>query len=334
MSSPLLVLKRALVGRPLATAQEHAQKLSKRLALPIFSSDAISSNAYATEEILLVLVTAGAVGLQLLVPVTLAVVVLLVVVALSYQQTIYAYPSGGGAYVVGSENLGRIPGLVAAASLLVDYVLTVAVSVASGVAAITAAAPSLHTHRVALALFFVAALAIANLRGLRESGRFFALPTYSFIVLCGGLIVLGLGRWLLGGLPPAVAAGQYEAIHDLTIFLVLKAFSGGCVAMTGTEAISNGVPVFKEPASKNASATLGIMAVILGGFLLGISLLAHAFHVVPQEADTVLSQLGRVVFGGGPFYFALQAATAAILVVAANTSFAGFPQLASIPSSW
>ncbi len=330
MSSPLLALKRALVGRPLATAQEHAQKLPKKLALPIFSSDAISSNAYATEEILLVLVTAGAVGLRLLVPITLAVALLLVVVSLSYRQTVYAYPSGGGAYIVGSENLGRIPGLTAGAALLVDYVMTVAVSVASGVAAITAAVPELHGHRVALALFFVAALAMANLRGLRESGRLFAVPTYSFIALCGGLIVVGLGRWFLGGLPPAAASGPVEATFDLTIFLVLKAFSGGCVAMTGVEAISNGVPVFKSPESKNASTTLGIMAFILGAFLLGISVLAHALQVVPREADTVLSQLGREVFGGGPLYFALQAATAAILVVAANTAFAGFPQLASI----
>lgn len=330
MSSPLLVLKRTLVGRPLANAQQHAQKIPKKLALPIFASDAISSNAYASEEILLVLVTAGAVGLRLLVPITLAVALLLVVVSLSYRQTVYAYPSGGGAYIVGSENLGRIPGLVAGAALLVDYVMTVAVSVASGVAAITAAIPELHGHRVALALFFVAALAVANLRGLRESGRVFAVPTYSFIALCGGLIVVGLGRWLLGDLPPAAAAGSDGAALDLTIFLVLKAFSGGCVAMTGVEAISNGVPVFKSPESKNASITLGIMAFILGAFLVGISTLAHATQVAPLEADTVLSQLGRAVFGGGPLYFALQAATAAILVVAANTAFAGFPQLASI----
>jgi amino acid transporter len=328
------MMKRVVVGKPISTAQEHLTRLSKLIALPVFASDAISSTAYATEEILIVLAAAGAGMLRFSLPITLAVAGLLAIVALSYQQTIRAYPSGGGSYIVSTENLGRLPGMTAAASLMIDYVMTVAVSVASGVAAAASAFPSLGNHRVAISLAVVAAVALANLRGLRESGRIFAAPTYAFIVLCGGLVVVGTIRWLAGGLEP-VAASQVAEQSQLTtlalIFLVLRAFSGGCSAMTGTEAISNGVPAFKPPESRNAAMTLGFMAAILGVLLVGVSHLAQVLRLTPLETDTILSQVARAVYGnGGFFYYALQAATMAILFLAANTSFADFPRLSSI----
>jgi amino acid transporter len=328
------LIKRILLGRPISTAQEHLTRLSKLVALPVFASDAISSTAYATEEILIVLAAAGVGMLHFSLPITFAVAGLLAIVALSYQQTIRAYPSGGGSYIVSTENLGRMPGMTAAASLMIDYVMTVAVSVASGVAAVTSAFPSLGNHRVAISLVVVAVVALANLRGLRESGRIFAAPTYAFVVLCGGLVVVGTVRWLAGGLEP-VAATQVAEQSQLTtlalVFLVLRAFAGGCSAMTGTEAISNGVPAFKPPESRNAAMTLGIMAAILGVLLVGVSYLAQVLHVTPLDTDTVLSQVARAVYGnGGFFYYALQVATMAILFLAANTSFADFPRLSSI----
>jgi amino acid transporter len=242
MTSANFSFKRLLIGKPIATAEEGAHRLSKKIALPVFSSDAISSTAYATEEILVVLILAGSAALRLSVPISLGVAALLAIVALSYQQTVHAYPSGGGSYIVGHENLGVVPGLIAAASLLVDYVMTVAVSVASGVAAITSAFPSLFNYRVLFAVILVLFVAFANLRGLRESGTLFSIPTYSFIVLCAGLIVVGVFRWATGHLHPIPHAGSIPGIHSLTLFLVLRAFAGGCSAMTGTEAISNGVP--------------------------------------------------------------------------------------------
>jgi len=330
VTTPYLSIKRALLGRPIATADEHGHRLSKKLALPVFASDAISSTAYATEEILIVLVLAGAGALRLSVPISLAVAGLLVIVALSYQQTVRAYPQGGGSYRVGHDNLGVIPGLIAAASLLTDYVMTVAVSISSGVAAISSAFPALHDHRVLVAVVLVVLVAVANLRGLRESGILFSVPTYSFVVLCGGLILVGLYRHFFGDLPQAQYEDTLKASHGLTLFLVLRAFSGGCSAMTGTEAISDGVPSFKRPESHNAAITLGIMAAILGTLLVGITFLARSIHVQPLEEVTVLSQIGHVVYGGGTLYFALQIATMAILVVAAQTSFADFPRLSSI----
>lgn len=331
MTSLALSLKRVLIGRPIRTDEEHAHRLSKKIALPVFSSDAISSTAYATEEILIVLVLAGSAALHFSLPVAFGVAALLAIVALSYQQTVHAYPSGGGSYIVGKDNLGTIPGLVAASSLLVDYVMTVAVSVASGVAAITSAFPTLYSSRVTIAVALVVFVAVANLRGLRESGTLFSVPTYSFILLCGGLIVVGLIRWATGTLEAIPHETAVPAVKGLGLFLILRAFSAGCSAMTGTEAISNGVPAFKPPESRNAGITLGLMAGILGTFLVGITWLSHILDVWPDAKDTVMSQIARSVYGDGTvLYFALQIATMAILVIAANTSFADFPRLSSI----
>ncbi len=263
-------------------------------------------------------------------PVALAVAGLLAIVALSYQQTVHAYPNGGGSYVVSRVNLGLAPGLIAAASLMVGYVATVAVSVASGTAAITSAFPSLYEYRLLICIGLVVLMALANLRGVRESGRVFAAPTYAFVLLCGGLVVVGLIRWLMGDLH-AVEGQGIESAKALTMFLVLRAFAGGCAAMTGTEAIANAVPDFKPPESKNAAQTLAIMAGVLGFLLIGVTALAQIVHVIPLTNDTVLSQIGRVVYGdGGFFYYALQIATMAILVLGANTSYAGFPRLSSV----
>jgi amino acid transporter len=332
LTSSYMFLKRKLLGKPIPTDQEHTTRLSKKIALPVFSSDAISSTAYATEEILVVLVAAGVTALRFSVPIAIAVAALLTIVVLSYEQTVHAYPNGGGSYIVGSENLGMFPGLVAGSALLVDYVMTVAVSVAAGTAALTSAFPQLFQHRVLISVLFVLLVAVANLRGLRESGMLFSLPTYSFVVLCGGLIVVGLARqYFFGGLTPAVIAGNIEVTKGLGTLLILRAFSAGCTAMTGTEAISNGVPAFKPPESRNAGITLGFMGGTLGTLLIGITWIAHIIHVVPRADETVLSQIGRSVYGSnGVLYFALQIATMAILVVAAQTSFADFPRLSSI----
>jgi amino acid transporter len=324
-------LKRGLLGRPIATAQEMQERLSKKFALPVFASDAISSTAYATEEILLALVLAGAAAASLSFPIAIAVVVLLVIVALSYQQTIHAYPNGGGSYIVSRENLGLLPGLVAAASLMVDYVMTVAVSVASGVAAIVTAFPGLSGYRIWICVGVIVLIAIANLRGVSESARMFAVPTYAFVVLCGGLVVVGFVRWLSGNIEPLPVDGATTGLQGAALmWIVLRAFSGGCSAMTGTEAISNAVPAFKPPEPRNASMTLGIMAAILGFLMLGVTGLTQILHVLPETESTVLGSLGHLVYGGGFFYYALQIATMAILVLAANTSYAGFPRLSFV----
>jgi amino acid transporter len=326
-------VKRVFIGRPLATAQEVNHRLSKKIALSVFSSDAISSTAYATEEILIVLMIAGTASLRWAFPISLAVAGLLAIVALSYQQTVRAYPSGGGSYIVSTANLGRAPGMVAASSLMIDYVMTVAVSVAAGVAAVVSAFPALLHYRVEVSLAVVALMALANLRGLRDSGRIFAVPTYAFVLLCGGLVVAGTARWLMGDLHPVISSTQVTAQSGLTLYLVLRAFSGGCSAMTGTEAISNGVPAFKPPESRNAAISLGIMAAILGVFLLGVTHLAQVLQLAPKAdgSETILSMVARGIFGSGTFwYFALQIATMAILFMGANTSFADFPRLSSI----
>ncbi|MGH2768787.1 MAG: APC family permease, partial [Actinomycetota bacterium] len=327
------VLKRLLVGRPIATYHELHHRLSKRVALAVFSSDALSSSAYATDEILLALAAAGSGALRLSIPVAAAVVGVLGVVVVSYRQTVKAYPSGGGAYIVAKDNFGEFPGLLAASALFIDYVLTVSVSVAAGVAAIVAAFPHLEGHRVGMGLGVVALITLMNLRGLRESGRIFAVPTYGFLLAMGATIVTGAWQVVTGTSsplpPPSVPPEQ-----ALGLFLVLRAFASGSTALTGVEAISNGVPVFRPPESKNAAATLLILGILLAGLFAGITFLANALHVDPgaiEHGKTVPSQIARAVFGGGsPLFFAVQAFTAMILFLAANTSYADFPRLAAI----
>jgi amino acid transporter len=340
-------LKRLLVGSPIRTARLAHERLTKKTALAIFASDALSSTAYATEQILLVLAAAYVAGqtdaFSHVIPISIAIAVLLVIVAISYRQTIYAYPSGGGAFIVAKENLGTLPGLIAGASLLVDYVLTVSVSVAAGVEAITSAMvgtrfASLHNHRILLCLFFIGFITVANLRGVREAGSLFAAPSYAFIFSFLCLIGYGLFRYYTSpGIVPAphdvdlkIAEG-YQA-HPLSLLLLLGAFANGCAALTGIEAISNGVQAFKQPESKNAATTLSWMAALLIIMFLGASVLTHLFNIHPHEHETVISQIARIVFVGklGWFYYVVQATTAAILVLAANTSYAGFPRLASL----
>jgi amino acid transporter len=322
-------LKRVLVGDPLATSQVAHQKISKTVALAVFSSDALSSCAYATEEILIALAAAGAAGMVYGLPIAIAITTLLAIVAFSYRQTIHAYPSGGGAYIVAKDNLGVGAGLVAGAALLVDYVLTVTVSIAAGVAAITSAFPDLFEHRVAIGILLMGFITLANLRGVRESGALFAPPTYFFIASLTALIFTGFFRTqVLGVAPPPVQ--DLEVTEALSVFLLLKAFSSGCAALTGVEAISNAVPAFREPESKNAAITLAWMAAILGFLVMGITVLARQLHLVPSHTETILSQLAHAMFGSGVLYYCVQFATALILILAANTSFADFPRLSSL----
>lgn len=325
-----LKLKHFLLGSPLPTHRVKFERLSKLLGLAVFSSDALSSVAYATEEILLMLIIAGSGALSLSWPISLGIAGLLLIVATSYYQTIHAYPSGGGAYTVARENLGVNAGLTAGAALMIDYVLTVSVSTAAGVAAITSALPVLYEYRVALGLLCILVLTLVNLRGVRESGKIFAVPTYLFIGSFVLMIGAGLVKYLLWGAPAVEAGPPVRATEALTGFLVLRAFASGCAALTGVEAISNGVQAFNPPEAKNASLTLVWMAVILGSFFVGITFLTNHYSVTPKEAETVVSQLARAIFGEGPFYYLAQAATAMILILAANTSFAGFPRLASL----
>jgi len=340
-------VKRLLVGRALKTEQAAHERLTKKTALAVFSSDALSSTAYATEEILLVLAVAATAtsggSFGYVVPVSVAIAVLLAIVAISYRQTIHAYPSGGGAYIVAKENLGTTPGLIAGASLLVDYVLTVSVSIAAGVAAITSAVQGtryawLNDHKVILCLAFTAFIAIANLRGVRESGALFAAPTYVFVVSFLFMIVFGLFHYFIYGGAAAIPTQEElktaEGYHlqPLTLFLLLGAFSNGCAALTGIEAISNGVQAFKKPEARNAATTLIWMAILLTAMFLGTSVMAYLYQVHPKQSETVISQFARIMFTGpfGWFYYVVQAATAAILVLAANTAFADFPRLSSL----
>ena len=326
-------IRQIVLGSPLPTAEEVVRRLNKVQALAIFSSDALSSVAYATEEILLVLVLAGTGAIGLSLPISLVIIGLMAIVVTSYYQTIHGYPSGGGAYIVAHENLGVGPGLVAAAALLIDYVLTVAVSITAGIAAITSAFPVLLPWRIELCLLAIVLLAWANLRGVRESGRLFAIPTYAFVLIFLTLIGTGLVRWATGTLSPVPAPAALPAessVQAVTLFLILRAFASGCTALTGVEAISNGIPAFRRPEARNAGLTLVAMAILLGTMFLGISFLARTLGVVPAEHETVVSQIGRQVLGQGPLYLALQVTTMLILVLAANTSFAGFPRLAAI----
>src|SRR5215467_12985394 len=325
-------LKRLLVGKPIPSSMAHHERLSRVTGLAVLSSDALSSVAYATDFILTTLVVAGVAAFSHAIPISLVIAALLAIVAFSYRQTIHAYPTGGGAYIVAKENIGDNAGLIAAASLLVDYTLTVAVSISAGVLAITSAFPQLHAYRVEMCLAFLAVLMLGNLRGIRESGQIFAVPTYFFVFSIMALIAAGTYRYLTGGIVPVDAPLPPEAgSKPLTMFLLLTAFANGCTAMTGVEAVSNGVPAFRPPEPKNAAATMGTMAVLAITMFMGITLLAQAYHVVPSPTETVLSQLARGISGGrGVLYFVVQAGTMLILVLAANTAYADFPRLASI----
>ncbi len=329
----VMLLKRLVVGLPLKTAQAVHERLSKRLALAVFSSDALSSVAYATEEILLVLVLGGAAAVSSSIPISLMIVLLLTILTLSYQQIIYEYPAGGGAYIVAKDNLGELPGLTAGAALMIDYVLTVSVSVAAGIAALTSAFPSLLQHRVGLGVLAIVLVLMINLRGVRESGRIFAIPTYLFIGAILLMLAVGLVQTLRGE-PVADlehnTAATAGTLEGLTLFLLLRAFSSGCTALTGVEVISNGVSAFKPPEPRNAAFTMAGMATILATLFIGISALAFHFGVLPKADETIVSQIARRVFGGGPLYYLVQGSTMLILILAANSAFAGFPRLASI----
>ncbi len=329
-------VKNIFLGDPLHNEESRHQRLSNVIALAVFSSDAISSVAYATGEIILVLSLAGAAYLHLAWPIALAIGALLVIVAASYRQTIRAYPNGGGSYIVARENLGNFAGLVAGASLLVDYVLTVSVSIASGTAAITSAFPNMLRWTVPMCLVFVAILALGNLRGIKESGSYFSIPTYAFIVLAVSMVLYGLFLYITkgaAGIAVASSTAKIGGLGTLSVVLLMRAFASGCTAMTGVEAIANGVQSFREPAAKNAARTLTRMAGILLFLFLGISFLAVRAGVRNVDTETVISQISRHFFGTGFLYFAISFATMAILVVAANTSYAGFPQLSSFMAS-
>jgi amino acid transporter len=318
-------VKKLLIGRSLPTSAHAEERLTRATGLAVLSSDALSSVAYATEEILNVLVLATTSALVWSIPISIAIIVLLGIVILSYRQTIKAYPKGGGSYIVAKENLGLFPGLIAAASLMIDYILTVTVSISAGTAALTSAFPVLHPHTIELCILFIVLLTIANLRGIRESGKLFMFPTYTFVVCVFILIAIGFFQRATGAIAPAYPPVQLQ--ESFSLFLVLKAFSAGCTALTGVEAISDGVTAFKPPEWKNARATLLYMGVLLGFMFLGITFLANSFHIVPEPGQTVVSLLGRQILGQGfPYYF-LQTATLLILLLAANTSFADFPRL-------
>ncbi len=325
-------IKRFAVGEPIPSHLSHHERLSRVTGLAILSSDPLSSVAYATEEILRVLILVNVSALAFASPIAAIIASILAIVVFSYRQTVYAYPSGGGAYIVARENLGELPSLVAASALLIDYVLTVAVSIAAGVAALTSAFPAWIDHRVSLTLTFLTILMLGNLRGIRESGQIFAAPTYFFIASMLGLIAVGFWRSLTGAIVPVETIEPMgSAGQPLTLFLLLRAFSNGCTAMTGVEAVSNGVPAFKPPEARNAAATMVIMAVLAITMFVGLTLLAHAYGIIPSEQETVISQLARGVFDGrGLPYYLVQAATMLILVLAANTAYADFPRLASI----
>jgi amino acid transporter len=334
-----LNIRKILIGAPLATHMASHQRLTKVKALAVFSSDALSSSAYATEAILLVLIAAGAGALSLSLPIALGIAALLLIVSFSYYQTIHAYPNGGGAYIVAKENLGTFPGLMAAGSLLIDYTLTVAVSVSAGVAALTSAFPALADFRVPLALAIVIFITIMNLRGVRESGTFFAIPTYAFVIGILAMIGFGIFRLITNNVPSpeehqVIVATANQASAELTLFLILRAFAAGCTALTGVEAISNGIPAFEKPESDNAGKTLIGMVVLLVTMFLGITFLANHFPIAVtgnEHEATVLAQINAEVFGEGSiFYYYVQIATLLILSLAANTAFADFPRLASL----
>jgi amino acid transporter len=329
-------VKNVILGSPFATAQLAHERLSKVKALAIFSSDALSSSAYATEEILLILLLAGTGALHYSLPISGLIALLLAIVTLSYMQTIKAYPNGGGAYIVAHENIGRGAGLVAGSALLVDYILTVSVSVAAGVAAVTSAFPDIHDLRVPIGVTMIFLITLGNLRGLREAGTLFAIPTYFFILSMSTVIVVGFTKLFIGDAPgtffeAAPPREVHGAEQGLTLFLLMRAFSSGSAALTGIEAISNGVPTFKQPEVRNARVTMIYMAAILAFLFLSITFLSSRFGLVPIEGgETIVSQLGKATVGENAFYYSYQVGTALVLFLAANTSFNGFPPLGAI----
>ncbi len=328
-------LKTLLIGPRLLTADAPHQTISKKVGLAVFASDALSSTAYATDEILLILILAGAGQLYLSIPIALTIAALLAVVTISYEQTIHAYPGGGGAYIVSRDNLSELAAQVAGAALLTDYILTVAVSISSGVAQITSAFPQLYEWRVIIALAMVAFMTLINLRGVKESGIAFAIPTYFFLGITLFTIALGLFRYFTGALGTvAVAEAEVQAVESLSLFLILRAFSSGSTALTGVEAISNGIPAFSEPKSRNAGITLVWMSSVLSVMFLSITFLARQIQAIPSHIETVFSQIGRSIYGvGNPLYLILLGATTLILIMAANTSFADFPRLSAIQAA-
>jgi len=320
------------IGKPLPSHEAPHQTISKKVGLAVFASDALSSTAYATEAILEVLAFAGIAALGLSIPIAGAIALLLVIVTVSYEQTIHAYPGGGGAYIVSRDNLGELPAQIAGAALLTDYILTVSVSISSGVAQITSAFPALHPFRVEIAVGLVMFMTIVNLRGVKESGVTFAVPTYFFLVVTVLTLAFAFYKYFTGslgivtGVTPAVA----EAVQGLTLFLILRAFASGCTALTGVEAISNGIPAFKEPKSRNAGITLVWMSAILGVMFLGVTFLSHQIGAQFSPTETVISQLGRTVWGAGLMWYILLGGTTLILIMAANTSYADFPRLGAL----
>ena len=322
-----------LIGRPLSTADAPHQTIGKAVGLAVFSSDAMSSVAYGPQEMLLILAVAGSAAMGMAFPIALAIVGLLIILTLSYEQTIHAYPGGGGSYIVSRDNLGELPALITGAALLMDYVLTVSVSISSGVAQIVSAYPALFDYRAPLAVVLVLFIMLINLRGVKESGAAFAVPTYFFLVMMFITVGFGLLRYLTGGLgvvvdPPPL---EVDLLKPISLFLILRAFSNSTTSLTGVEAISNGITAFREPRSHNAGATLMWMSGILATLLLGITFLAVHIQVVPSESETVISQLVRTVYGGRNLIYTVTIiVTTLILVMAANTAFAGFPRLGAL----
>ena len=326
----LALVKRLLVGVPMPLAQARHERLSKTVALAVFASDPLSSVAYATEEILLVLMLGGTAALSYSLPVAMGIAALLAVVVISYRQTVAAYPQGGGAYLVAKDNIGQYPALTAAAALLVDYVLTVSVSVVAGIAALTSAVPWLHPYRIVLSVVAVAGIALGNLRGVRESGRLFAAPTYFFVASILVTIAYGLVGAILDWLPEAPYEPHPPGLEGLGLFLLLRSYAAGCTALTGVEAVSNGVQALKPPEGRNAQTVMTALGIISIVMFLGITYLAYDFGIIPGGDETVVSKIARRVFGTGVLYYAVQTATLLILVLAANTSYADFPRLSSI----
>ncbi|MCJ7622930.1 MAG: APC family permease, partial [Anaerolineaceae bacterium] len=329
-------LRAWLIGRPLPTADAVHQAIGKRIGLAIFASDALSSTAYATQEILVILAAAGSIAFGYAFPIAIVIVGLLTIVTISYEQTIHAYPDGGGAYVVSRDNLGQLAAQVAGAALLTDYILTVSVSVSAGLAQVVSALPSLAEYRVHLAVGIVMLVMLINLRGAKESGGIFAIPTYFYLAMIFLTVIIGFVRYFSGNLGSLIDPPHFEveAVQAITLFLVLHAFSSGTTALTGVEAISTGITAFKEPRSRNAGKTLIWMSSILGILFLSITFLSGEIGAVPSEIETVISQLARTILGGrGVLYLGVIGATTLILFMAANTAFAGFPRLSAMQAS-